>query len=136
MSLLRDYLDYLICIMFADGSILEDEAGLFADTLEKTGLQDEVVQHYQNIVSGKSPYPNADEVIARIINNRDKTETMYIVRDAFLMADSDGEIHASEKHLITDLLSRLGFSSEKQEEAFKWGRYYIDNTYQGKLLFS
>lgn len=135
MALLNDYLDFLVCIMFADGSILEEEAEMLTDILEKTGLQEEIVQQYQSIVCGKSPYPNSVDVITRIVNNRNKTEIMYIVRDAFLMADSDGDIHSNEKQLITSLFSELGFNPEKQDAIWNWGSNYINNTKLGMRLF-
>lgn len=130
-----DYLDYLFCILNADGVIHEREAEFFADILNNLGMQDKLVDHYNQILLGRALFPILSDTTTRIVENRKSSEIAYIVRDAFLLAGIDGEVHEAELTVIRNLLKKLGLSDDIILSIEDWGYDYINHTNLGLELF-
>ena len=130
-----DYLDYLFCILNADGVIHERETEFFADILNNLGMQDKLVDHYNKILLGEALFPSQSDTIQRIVENRKSSEIVYIVRDAFLLAGIDGEMHEAELAVIRKLLKKLGLSKDIILSIEDWGNDYINHTNLGLELF-
>ena len=130
-----DYLDYLFCILNADGIVHEREAEFFANILNNLSMKDRLVDHYNRILLGEASFPSSSDTINRIVENRKSSEITYIVRDAFLLAGIDGVVHEAELAVIRNLLKKLGLSENMILSIKDWGNDYINHTNIGLELF-
>jgi len=136
MSFVENYLDFMICILRADGTIKQEEVHLFNKMLVQVGIKETLRRKYSRLVSKKSPSIPVTKTIARIAKTANQTQLGYIVRDAFAMAESDGAVAKAELDLILKLLDKAGIPKSRFPKIKRWGLEYVDHTRLLESMFA
>lgn len=134
MQIAENYLDFLTCVMLADGVIQEEEKSAFLNILNRVGLSKKLSKKYFRILSG-TQLIDRDDVISRVASQKDKEILVWIVRDAFLIADANGDVSDEEILLIKKLLEKSGVTPSRMKKIIQWGNEFIDHTKNGLKLF-
>ena len=128
MSLLKSYLDFMLCIMEADGEITDEEKEMFLKMLSRSSVRKSIAQRYRSLLEGKRVGLDPKDVISRIVKVADAEALGWIVRDAYLAADVDGKISKKEVALINELLEAAGIPKKLHGEIKSWGIEFVKHT--------
>lgn len=128
-----NYLDFMACVLLADGVVEGNELMTFVSMLRQMGMKEEVEIRYSNILRDPTLL-DPEAVIASVARFSEDRLLQWIVRDSYIMAASDGEISTEELALIDALLAAVGIPEEKRENIHQWGRELIAHIQTGQEL--
>ncbi len=128
-----NYLDFMACVLLADGVVEDNELMTFVSMLRQMGMREEVEVKYSNILRDPTLL-NPQTVIASVARFSEDRLLQWILRDSYIMAASDGDISQEELALIDNLLAAVGIPEEQREKIHQWGRELIEHAKRGQEL--
>ena len=136
MSFIKHYLDFILCILEADGKITDEEKELFLKMLDRTGVQKKLIQQYKKLLEKEATGLDPEEVISSIVEEADAELLGWLVRDAYLAAEVDGKVSKEEIVLINKLLEAAGVPKKLHKVIQSWGMEFIAHTKCIPILFA
>jgi uncharacterized tellurite resistance protein B-like protein len=76
----------------------------------------------------------SDQQLAAVCHGLDASSLAHLVRDAYSMAASDGEIHEAEIVLLQRFLTVAGIPEERFAQVDQWARQSLALAHRGTLL--
>jgi len=134
MTTAEKYLDFMVCVLQADGIIHEKEVEEFTRMLQQVGLKPELKKKYRRVLKGT--WLDAERVIRRVAKNANPQFLNWLVRDGYLMADADGKVTPPEIEIINELLIKAGVSTHRRQSIHDWGKQAVKHARAGAKLFS
>jgi uncharacterized tellurite resistance protein B-like protein len=137
ISRIEQYLDFMIYILRADGVVDRNEKvhmmGLMVDGLK---LSHELLEKYKKELEKEEWEPVSDEQLRLVTNGLDPSSLAHLVRDAYGLAASDGEIHDAEIAVVRRCLHLAGITPERFAEIDLWARQSLALAHRGTLLLT
>ena len=133
MKAATNYLDFMACMLLADGVVDDNELTTFVSMLQQMGAKEAVEMRYSNILR-EPDLLNPRAVIASVARFSEDRLLHWIIRDSYIMAASDGDISKEEIALVDDLLTALGIPESQREAIHQWGRELTEHIRQGQAL--
>jgi uncharacterized tellurite resistance protein B-like protein len=132
---IEQYLDFMLYVLRADGVVdREEKRHLLSMMVDGMKLHPELVQKYRDALE-LSQWPEvSDEQLSAVARGLDASSLAHLVRDAYSMAASDGEIHAAELELLRRFLSLAGVPEERFPQVDQWARQSLALAHRGTLL--
>ncbi len=135
----EQYISLMVFLIRADGIVDDDERNgllnLLADRLE-TPLTPAQVGELQERLDAPGPTTASDEQLLEAGRGIDPLTLCHLVRDAYSLAASDGEIHRSEVSTIRRYLRLAGIPLERFADVDMWARFSRDNLDLGQKLLT
>jgi len=132
MNIINDYLDFMVCVIKADGITRKKEFTLFIGMMKNMGISSSTQNKYKKILFAKNEI-DVDAILTRVAKNT--SVLPWFIRDAFLMADIDGKISAEEITVTRQLLEKSGYSPKQFTKIKQWGLEYVKHSKTGLKLF-
>lgn len=126
------YFDFITCVLMADGDVAEEERTLFESMLKSTGVSTKLRTKYRRVLRGEHGLSEADTIAGLASAAAD--ELTWLVRDAFLMANADGNVSHHEVAVINRLLLEAGVPKSRLPKIKKWGLAAVDHLVSGVEL--
>jgi uncharacterized tellurite resistance protein B-like protein len=135
----EQYISLLVYIIRADGIVDDDEQsgllGLLAERLESPLDQEQTRSLIERLSAPGASEATDDELIAAgqgisLLN------LCHLVRDAYALAASDGQIHGSEVRTMRRYLRLSGIPIERFADIDLWARSPVENLALGQDLLS
>jgi uncharacterized tellurite resistance protein B-like protein len=132
---IEQYLDFMLYILRADGVVdREEKRHLLSLMVDGMKLQPELVARYRCALE-QSQWPEvSDQQLATVAHGLDASSLAHLVRDAYSMAASDGEIHQAEVALLQRFLRVAGIPEERFDQIDQWARQSLALAHRGTLL--
>lgn len=134
MKIIDDYFDLMVCVIKADRLVRKEETALFLGMMKNMGMSSSIQSKYKKLLSSKKVV-DSDAIISKVAKNTPISILPWFVRDAFLMADIDGEISKEEIQVIKQLVEKSGFTPKQYIKIKQWGLEYIKHSKAGLKLF-
>lgn len=132
---IEQYLDFMLYILRADGVIdREEKRHLLSMMVDGMRLHPDLVRKYLEALEQEQWPPVSDEQLRAVCQGLDSSSLAHLVRDAYSMAASDGEIHEAELDLLRRLLIVAGVPPERFGEVDQWARQSMALAHRGTLL--
>lgn len=136
-SRIEQYLDFMMYVLRADGVVDRDEKvhmlGLMVDGLQ---LDSELIEKYKAELEKDEWEPVTDEQLRRVTQGLEPSSLAHMVRDAYSLAASDGEIHDAEISVVRRCLGVTGISADKFSDIDLWARQSLALAHRGTLLLT
>ncbi len=135
MEKIQKYLDFMVCVLQADGEVHEMERQLLGALMDNFGLSKELVDAYHkklDTIDEKS----IDETLEKVAKGIDRMTLTCIARDAYIMAGIDENFHPAEMKVIRRFLLKAGIPENRLEVIELWGKEAFLNLKQGYLMMS
>ncbi len=134
---IEQYLDFMLYVMRADGVIdREEKRHLLSVMVDGMKLHPDLVSKYRTALEQSQWTTVTDEQLAEVSQGLDESSLAHLVRDAYGMAASDGEIHQAEVDVVRRLLKVSGVPEERFDDIDRWARQSLALAHQGTLLLS
>lgn len=135
MSRAEQYLDFMVCVLWADGTVSpEEREHLFRSVLYDMDFRPGLVEKYEHLLAERSRI-DPEEVIRQVVATMEPVGLVGLVRDAYIMASVDGDILPAEVDVIRSLLKAAGVPEERFSEIDAWGREAVSHVRRGVSLF-
>jgi uncharacterized tellurite resistance protein B-like protein len=132
---IEQYLDFMLYILRADGVVdREEKRHLLSMMVDGMKLHPDLVKKYRDALEVTEWPPVSDEQLAAVCEGLDSSSLAHLVRDAYSMAASDGEIHETELALLRRFLGVAGVPEERFHEVDLWARQSLALAHRGTLL--
>lgn len=135
----EQYISLMVHLIRADGIVDDDEQsgllGLLEERLE-TPLSAEAMTALQERLGATGPTPASDQELLEAGRGIDALTLCCLVRDAYALAASDGEIHRSEVSTIRRYLRLAGIPLDRFADIDLWARTNSDNLEVGQRLLT
>ncbi len=135
MSFAESYLDFMLCVLVADGVLHENEKQLFSEMLDNSGVNSQLRNKYEVIMNDHVSV-SSEEYLVQIVKEIDPDQLPVMIRDAYLMASIDGNVHESEIAVINKFLKIIGMPDERFEEIREWALVSVEHLKRSKALFA
>lgn len=134
---IEQYLDFMLYILRADGVVDRSEKNhLLSMMMDGLKLAPDLVQRYRAELDKESWEPVTDEQLAAVMKGLGPSSLGHLVRDAYGIAASDGEIHEAEISLVKRALVATGIPEERFAEVDLWARQSLALAHKGTLLLT
>lgn len=137
VSRIEQYLDFMLYVLRADGVVDRQEKvhmlGLMVDGLK---LAPELLEKYRLELEKDSWEPVSNEQLKAVTEGLDPSSLAHLVRDAYSLAASDGEIHEAEISVVRRCLMVTGVPPERFAEVDLWARQSLALAHRGTLLLT
>jgi uncharacterized tellurite resistance protein B-like protein len=132
---IEQYLDFMLFILRADGVVdREEKRHLLSMMVDGMKLHPDLVTKYREALEiGEWPEVTDDQ-LAAVCEGLDASSLAHLVRDAYSMAASDGEIHEAELALLQRFLGVAGVPPERFSQVDQWARQSLALAHRGTLL--
>lgn len=132
---IEQYLDFMLYILRADGVVdHEEKRHLLSMMVDGMKLHPDLVARYRQELD-QSQWPEvSDEQLAAVCHGLDASSLAHLVRDAYSMAATDGEIHEAEIGLLRRFLAVAGIPPERFAQVDEWARQSLALAHRGTLL--
>ena len=135
----EQYISLMVYIIRADGIVDDDEQsgllGLLNERLE-TPLDEEQIKAVVERLTAEGAATATDQELIQAGHGIDTHTLCHLVRDAYSLAASDGEIHGSEVKTMRRYLRLIGIPIERFADIDMWARRPLDNFALGKDLLT
>lgn len=132
---IEQYLDFMLYVLRADGVVdREEKRHLLSMMVDGMKLHPDLVKKYRDALELDEWPAVSDEQLAAVCAGLDSSSLAHLVRDAYSMAASDGEIHDSELTLLRRFLVVAGVPDERFPEIDQWARQSLALAHRGTLL--
>jgi tellurite resistance protein len=135
MNKTEKYLELMLLVLKADGIIDERERALIYRMIKNVGMKDELVQKYDARLKIDNS-EDREQILTEIASDLDPATLTGMVRDAYIMADADNNIHPAEVQVINDFLAKAGIPGERFKEIETWARKNIAHLKRGQRLMT
>lgn len=137
VSRIEQYLDFMLYVLRADGVVDRQEKvhmmGLMVDGLK---LAPELLEKYRAELEKDDWEPVTDQQLKAVTEGLDPSSLAHLVRDAYSLAASDGEIHEAELAVVRRCLGVTGVPAERFAEVDLWARQSLALAHRGTLLLT
>lgn len=134
---IEQYLDFMIYILRADGVVdAIEKHHMLSIMVEGMKLEPTLVQKYKEILDAEDWAEVTDEQLAAVTDGLDPSSLAHLVRDAYSLAASDGEIHGAELEILRRALGVAGVPPERFEDIDRWARQSLALAHRGTLLLT
>jgi uncharacterized tellurite resistance protein B-like protein len=132
---IEQYLDFMLYILRADGVVdREEKRHLLSMMVDGMKLHPDLVKKYRDALD-QTEWPEvSDQQLASVCQGLDASSLAHLVRDAYSMAASDGEIHSAELALLKRFLTIAGIPEERFSRIDEWARQSLSLAHRGTLL--
>lgn len=132
---IEQYLDFMLYILRADGVVdREEKRHLLSMMVDGMKLHPDLVKKYRDALE-LSQWPEvSDQQLLAVCHGLDASSLAHLVRDAYSMAASDGEIHEAEIALLQRFLTVTGIPDERFPQVDQWARQSLALAHRGTLL--
>ncbi len=132
---IEQYLDFMLYIMRADGVIdREEKRHLLSMMVDGMKLHPDIVAKYRNALEESEWSIVTDAQLRAVSQGLDPSSLAHLVRDAYSMAATDGEIHEAELDVLRRFLAVAGIPSERFPEIEQWAHQSLALAHRGTLL--
>jgi len=133
MEKIKRYLDFMVCVLQADGEVHEMERQLLGALMANFCLSQEMIDTYNKKLDTIDE-KNIDETLERVAKGIDRMTLTCITRDAYIMAGIDENFHPAEMKLIRTFLEKAGIPEDRLDIIESWGRETFLSLKRGFLL--
>jgi len=134
---IEQYLDFMIYVLRADGVVDRNEkkhmVNMMMDGLK---LEPRLLEKYKGELEKESWEKVTDEQLAAVTEGLEPSSLAHLVRDAYGLAASDGEIHEAEISVVRRCLRVAGIDTERFAEIDLWARQSLALAHRGTLLLT
>ncbi len=114
-------LELLACVARADEQVTLEEALAIRGFMGSARLSEEQALRVERLLDIEQPV-DVQEVVRRLAAGASPWVLTETVRDAYVIAASDGEVEASEIHAVDVLFEALGLAEDRRAWLHRWGR--------------
>lgn len=130
------YLDFMLCILRADGVVTAEEQEYWLSSLiDDASLSAELQAKYRQLVTQKE-WSNLDDQIQAIGQGLDPSTLAGMVRDAYITASLVGNLGEAEVEVVRKLLRAAGVSEDLFESVEAWAREGVAHLKRGYRLLT
>lgn len=134
---IEQYLDFMIYILRADGVVdVEEKRHMLTIMVDGMKLDPTLVAKYRAILEAEEWPAVTDEQLAAVSEGLDPSSLAHLVRDAYSLAASDGEIHGAELEILKRCLKVAGVPPERFGDIDTWARQSLALAHRGTLLLT
>ena len=134
---IEQYLDFMLYILRADGVVDRNEKmHMLKVMVDGMKLESSLVDKYRSELEKETWEPVTDEQLAAVTKGLDPSSLAHLVRDAYGLAASDGEIHDAELSVMKRGLEVSGIPSKRFTEIDLWARQSLALAHRGTLLLT
>lgn len=134
---IEQYLDFMIYVLRADGVVDRQEKvhmlGLMVNGLK---LEPSLIEKYKTELEKDDWEPVTDEQLKNATEGLSPSSLAHLVKDAYGLAASDGDIHEAEISIVRRALNLVGVSPERFAEIDLWARQSLALAHRGTLLLT
>ena len=134
MIIAEKYLTIMAGVLLADGKVTEEENSLFQNMMKQVGLNVELQDYFQKLLSEKTTI--STDKLLEISKGMDKYLLLWIIKDAFYIALSDGEISDEEIQFLKQFLEKCNIDMNKIEAILDWGEEAVEHLKHGYFILS
>ncbi len=132
---IEQYLDFMLYMMRADGVIdREEKRHLLSMMVDGMKLHPDIVAKYREALEQSEWSQVSDEQLRGVGDGLDSSSLAHLVRDAYSMAATDGEIHEAELELLRRFLAVSGIPKDRFADIEQWARQSLALAHRGTLL--
>lgn len=132
---IEQYLDFMLYMMRADGVIdREEKRHLLSMMVDGMKLHPDIVARYREALEQSEWSQVSDEQLRDVGHGLDSSSLAHLVRDAYSVAATDGEIHEAELELLRRFLSVAGIPEDRFPQIEQWARQSLALAHRGTLL--
>ena len=136
MTQVEKYLNFMIYLVRADGIVnTEEQEHLLTLIVDGMGLEPKLVDRYKSALSAVGTLEVTDEQLAAVVSGLNPGSVAHLIRDAYSLAESDGEIHESELALIRRCLAAAGIPVTRFDDIDTWAHHSLELSKIGTQLF-
>lgn len=133
----EQYIALMVHLIRADGIVDDEEQsgllGLLSLRLEAPLSEEETLAVVERLVAAGPPEATDDQLVAAG-QGIDNHTLCHLVRDAYALAASDGEIHGAEIKTMRRYLRLVGIPIERFADIDMWARGPAENFHLGESL--
>jgi uncharacterized tellurite resistance protein B-like protein len=135
LNRIEQYLTFMIHLMRADGRVdVEEKRHMMSLMVDGLKLEPTLMNRYRAALEETEFTKPTDEELAVIVKGLDPASLAHLVRDAYGLAGSDGEIHETELELLRRSLVIAGVPEGRFENIDTWARHSLELSRIGELL--
>lgn len=135
LNRIEQYLQFMIHLMRADGRVeVEEKRHMMSLMVDGLKLEPSLMNRYRAALEETDFSEPSDEELASIVKGLDPASLAHLVRDAYGLAGSDGEIHEAELRLLRRSLAIAGVPESRFENIDSWARHSLELGRIGELL--
>ena len=132
---IEQYLDFMLYMMRADGVIdREEKRHLLSMMVDGMKLHPDLVAKYKDALEETEWSAVTDDQLRAVSQGLDPSSLAHLVRDAYSMAATDGEIHEAELDVLRRFLVVAGIPDKRFSEIEQWARQSLALAHRGTLL--
>ncbi len=135
MNQTTSYIDFLLSVILSDGIVKTEEIGYFLKIINLWESDQTSREQIQRKLLKTEPI-DIEKLIAYIAESYDSMLLLSLMKDAYAIAKSDGEISQSEIELINSLLNSAKVPKENWKQIQLWAEEYLYVMERGLLLFT
>lgn len=134
---IEQYLDFMLYMMRADGVIdREEKRHLLSMMVDGMKLHPDIVAKYRAALDQTEWDGVSDQQLRAVSRGLDPSSLAHLVRDAYSMAATDGEIHEKELEMLRRFLELADIPPVRFPEIEQWARQSLALAHRGTLLLS
>ena len=130
---LQIYFDVLVCVARADGQITPSERAAILNAAAACDLGATGLARIELGLDLSQPF-DVDAVLGAASGHMDPGLLAEILRDAFVLAGSDGDVAPPEIDTVRRLLTQMGFEATSQDVVMEWARCAAEHHVDGVRL--
>ncbi|MGE0491014.1 MAG: TerB family tellurite resistance protein [Vulcanimicrobiota bacterium] len=136
MQRIEQYLDLMLHVLRADGVVDPAEREKFmAIMVEGLQLRPELVERYRKALECSDWTEVSDDELAALGEGLEPGSIAHMVKDAYAMAEADGNFDVSELVLVRRFLKAIGIPETRMEAIDNWARVSLEVARKGERLF-
>lgn len=137
LNRIEQYLDFMLYVLRADGVVDRmEKLHMLNLMVEGLKLEPALIEKYKTELEKKEWEPVTDEQLEAVMSGLEPSSLAHLVRDAYGLAASDGEIHDAEISVVRRGLRVAGIPAERFAEVDLWARQSLALAHRGTLLLS
>lgn len=114
----------------------QEKTHLLSMMIDGLKLAPYLIEKYRQELDKETWEPVTDEQLAAVTQGLEASSLAHLVRDAYGIAASDGEIHEAELSIVKRTLVASGIPGERFNEVDTWARHSLALAHQGTLLLT
>lgn len=137
MATTEDYLNFMLWVVRSDGNVdVRQKKHLLKVMVEGMDLREELVNKYRGELAQSEWSNPTDEQLTQLAEGLGPLSLGNLVRDAYLMAWSDGVLRDVEVAFVMRFLKLAGVSEERLDPIDKWARQAVELNRKAFELFA
>ena len=137
MGRTEDYLNFMLWVVRSDGNVdSRQKTHLLSVMVDGMELRDEIVDRYREALALSEWTDPSDEQLKELAQGLDPLSLGNLVRDAYLMAWSDGVLREVEVSFVQRFLRVSGIPEERLAEIDEWARQAVEINRKAFKLFA